>query len=70
MRDQTHRSLVRYLVEESYETVEAIETGGRQHLREELGDLLFQVVFHAGWPRRTRRRRSPSTTSPPTWWRS
>nr|WP_179791338.1 MazG nucleotide pyrophosphohydrolase domain-containing protein [Actinopolymorpha rutila] len=47
VRDQTHRSLVRYLVEESYETVEAIETGGRQHLREELGDLLFQVVFHA-----------------------
>nr|WP_238344886.1 MazG family protein [Actinopolymorpha cephalotaxi] len=47
VRDQTHRSLVRYLVEESYETVEAIETGGGQHLREELGDLLFQVVFHA-----------------------
>ncbi|MET9022257.1 MazG family protein [Actinopolymorpha sp. NPDC004070] len=47
VRDQTHRSLVRYLVEESYETVEAIEAGGRQHLREELGDLLFQVVFHA-----------------------
>ncbi|GAA5023264.1 MazG family protein [Actinopolymorpha pittospori] len=47
VRDQTHRSLVRYLVEESYETVEAIETGEQEHLREELGDLLFQVVFHA-----------------------
>jgi XTP/dITP diphosphohydrolase len=47
VRQQTHRSLVRYLVEEAYETVEAIETGDRQHLREELGDLLFQVIFHA-----------------------
>ena len=47
VRQQTHRSLVRYLVEEAYETVEAIESGNRVHLREELGDLLFQVVFHA-----------------------
>jgi len=47
VREQTHRSLVRYLVEETYETVEAVETGDRVHLREELGDLLFQVVFHA-----------------------
>lgn len=47
VQDQTHRSLVRYLVEESYETVEAIEAGEQEHLREELGDLLFQVVFHA-----------------------
>jgi XTP/dITP diphosphohydrolase len=46
-RRQTHESLVRYLVEETYETVEAIETGDREHLREELGDLLLQVVFHA-----------------------
>ena len=44
---QTHRSLVEYLVEEAYETVEAIESGDRDHLREELGDLLLQVVFHA-----------------------
>ena len=44
---QTHRSLVEYLVEEAYEVVEAIETGDRDHLREELGDLLLQVVFHA-----------------------
>ncbi|MBA2559325.1 MAG: MazG family protein [Propionibacteriales bacterium] len=46
-REQTHASLVRYLVEETYETVEAIETGDRDHLREELGDLLLQVMFHA-----------------------
>jgi XTP/dITP diphosphohydrolase len=44
---QTHRSLVEYLVEEAYETVEAIESGDRADLREELGDLLLQVVFHA-----------------------
>lgn len=45
--EQTHRSLVRYLLEETHETVEAIETGGADHLREELGDLLLQVYFHA-----------------------
>jgi XTP/dITP diphosphohydrolase len=44
---QTHESLVTYLVEETYETIEAIESGDRAHLREELGDLLLQVVFHA-----------------------
>lgn len=46
-REQTHASLVRYLTEEAYETIEAIETGDRDHLREELGDLLLQVMFHA-----------------------
>ncbi len=46
-REQTHRSLVRYLLEETHETVEAIETGDPDHLREELGDLLLQVWFHA-----------------------
>ncbi len=45
--EQTHASLVRYLVEEAYETVEAIEAGDDTQLREELGDLLLQVVFHA-----------------------
>ncbi len=45
--EQTHRSLARYLVEESHETLEAIETGDVAHLREELGDLLLQVYFHA-----------------------
>ena len=44
---QTHASLVEYLVEEAYETVEAIETNDSTGLREELGDLLLQVVFHA-----------------------
>jgi XTP/dITP diphosphohydrolase len=46
-REQTHRSLGRYLLEETYETLEAIDTGDVEHLREELGDLLLQVVFHA-----------------------
>ena len=44
---QTHESLARYLLEETYETLEAIETGDDAHLREELGDLLLQVLFHA-----------------------
>ncbi|MGH3504199.1 MAG: MazG family protein [Nocardioidaceae bacterium] len=46
-QQQTHESLVRYLVEETYETIDAIEGGDRQHLEEELGDLLLQVFFHA-----------------------
>jgi XTP/dITP diphosphohydrolase len=46
-REQTHRSLARYLQEESAETLEAIDTGDLDHLREELGDLLLQVYFHA-----------------------
>jgi XTP/dITP diphosphohydrolase len=46
-REQTHRSLARYLLEEAHETLEAIETGDLEHLREELGDLLLQVYFHA-----------------------
>ena len=46
-REQTHRSLARYLLEETYETLEAIERDDAAHLREELGDLLLQVVFHA-----------------------
>ena len=45
--EQTHESLVEYLVEEAYETVEAIETGDDAALREELGDVLLQVAFHA-----------------------
>jgi uncharacterized protein YabN with tetrapyrrole methylase and pyrophosphatase domain len=44
---QTHRSLVQYLVEETAETIEAIEAGDQDHLQEELGDLLLQVIFHA-----------------------
>ena len=44
---QTHAPLLPYLLEESHEVMEAVETGDRDHLREELGDLLLQVVFHA-----------------------
>jgi len=46
-RAQTHESLVRYLVEESAELVEAIEDGSREERIEELGDVLYQVLFHA-----------------------
>lgn len=46
-REQTHESLTRYLLEEAYESLEAIESGDRDHMREELGDLLMQVYFHA-----------------------
>ncbi len=46
-REQTHLSLRPYLLEEAYETLEAIEDGAPGRLREELGDLLLQVVFHA-----------------------
>jgi XTP/dITP diphosphohydrolase len=45
--EQTHESLLPYAVEEVFEVVEAVETGDRTDLREELGDLLLQVVFHA-----------------------
>jgi XTP/dITP diphosphohydrolase len=44
---QTHESLVRHAIEEVYELADAIETGTRADLREELGDVLLQVVFHA-----------------------
>ncbi|QEV60432.1 nucleoside triphosphate pyrophosphohydrolase [Streptomyces spectabilis] len=44
---QTHKSLAKYGIEEAYELVEAIEDGDRTELREELGDVLLQVVFHA-----------------------
>jgi XTP/dITP diphosphohydrolase len=44
---RTHESLVKYSIEEAYELVEAIEAGDREELREELGDVLLQVVFHA-----------------------
>ncbi|MEU6727397.1 MazG family protein [Nonomuraea wenchangensis] len=46
-RGQTHESLVPYLLEEAYEVLETIEQGDHRALREELGDLLLQVVFHA-----------------------
>jgi len=46
-REQTHESLVQYLIEETYELVEAIESGDRDELIEELGDVLYQVIFHS-----------------------
>jgi len=46
-RAQTHRSLLPYLLEEAHELIEAVEQGGDAELREELGDVLLQVVYHA-----------------------
>jgi XTP/dITP diphosphohydrolase len=45
--EQTHESLAKYLLEETYEALEAMDSGDLVSLREELGDLLLQVVFHA-----------------------
>lgn len=44
---QTHKGLAKYSIEEVYELVEAIEEGDRDELREELGDVLLQVIFHS-----------------------
>ena len=46
-QEQTHQSIARCLVEEAAEVLEAIDTENVELLREELGDLLLQVVFHA-----------------------
>lgn len=46
-REQTFSSIAPYTIEEAYEVADAIERGQHQQLRDELGDLLFQVVFHA-----------------------
>ena len=71
-REQTHRSLARYLLEETHETLEAIDSGDDDHLREELGDLLLQVYFHAviaeergALHHRRRRRRDRRQDAPP-----
>ena len=45
--EQTHESLLKYLLEESYEFVDAVHGDNRAHMREELGDVLLQVYFHA-----------------------
>jgi XTP/dITP diphosphohydrolase len=45
--EQTHESLIRYLLEETYELIDAIETGDRDDMIEELGDVLYQVIFHS-----------------------
>jgi len=46
-REQTHQSLQRYLIEECYEVIDAIQENNMDKLKEELGDVLLQVVFHA-----------------------
>lgn len=46
-REQTHESIARCAIEESYELVEAIDAGDNDHMREELGDVLLQVIFHS-----------------------
>lgn len=46
-REQTHESIRRNVLEEAYEVCEAIDEGDPEHLKEELGDLLMQVIFHA-----------------------
>lgn len=46
-RKQTHHSLLNFLIEESYEFIDAVENGDRANMKEELGDVLLQVVFHA-----------------------
>ncbi|NLO22382.1 MAG: nucleoside triphosphate pyrophosphohydrolase [Syntrophomonadaceae bacterium] len=51
-REQSHESLARYLIEESYEVIEAIKQQSIEELREELGDVLLQVVFHAALAKR------------------
>ena len=45
--EQSHESLLKYLLEESYEFVDAVQNGNRNDMREELGDVLLQVYFHA-----------------------
>ena len=45
--EQTHQSLIQYLLEETFELIEAIESGDRDEVLEELGDVLYQVIFHS-----------------------
>ena len=44
--EQTHESLLQYLLEETYELIDAVEAGNREEVLEELGDVLYQVIFH------------------------
>ncbi|MCP4365890.1 MAG: nucleoside triphosphate pyrophosphohydrolase, partial [Planctomycetes bacterium] len=46
-KEQTHQSLKPYLVEETYEVIDAIDENDPEALKEELGDLLFQIFFHS-----------------------
>ena len=54
-REQTHKSLLPYLIEEAYEVLDTIETGDDDKFKEELGDLLLQIVFHAQIARERRK---------------
>jgi XTP/dITP diphosphohydrolase len=45
--EQTHQSLTKYLIEETYELIDAIEANDREQILEELGDVLYHVVFHS-----------------------
>lgn len=54
-REQTHRSMIRCLRNEAREVIEAIESGNSHALRDELGDLLLQVVFHSQLAREKKR---------------
>src|SRR5262249_18000219 len=54
-REQTHMTLRTYLIEEAYEVLEALESGDDEKFKEELGDLLLQVVFHADIAKSERR---------------
>ena len=45
--EQTHESLIKYLLEESYEFIDSVDAGDREGMREELGDVLLQVYFHS-----------------------
>lgn len=67
---QTHRGLAKYAIEEAYELVEAIEDGDREELREELGDVLLQVVFHARIAEEAQEEPFSSTTWRAAWSRS
>jgi XTP/dITP diphosphohydrolase len=46
-QEQTHETLLKYLIEESYEFIESVESGNREDIKEELGDVLLQVFFHS-----------------------
>ena len=62
--EQTHDSLRRFLLEETYELFDAVRSGDADALREELGDVLLQVLFTRASPRMRHSIRSPSTMSP------
>ena len=62
--EQSHESLLKYLLEESYEFIESVENKDRAHMREELGDLLLQVYFHSRIAEEDKHLPTASTRSP------